>query len=323
MNQTQDILKSCVAKAEQAFSHAANKAAARDAALYLAHTTEGEGIRKLAEASGTHPSTVSRAVCRVEQMRDDPLFDRILTKAETEPDCEAAPTPGSANAGHRPAVATRADAMSEDEVRREAKKFLRRLSEPGAFLLIAQGTEKAGIFCSANDYTRPIAMPTVGVVAEFLRRDWIKARTRGSTSVRYRITDTGRSFLRRSLAEERRAPGMAEAPTPFQAQYMEMGEKLFADKLTGKPEARQVNLADKPIAGTPGDGALMARDRVMKALTELGPGLADVALRTCCFLEGLETCERRIGWSARSAKVVLKLALQRLAEHYGLKVFKD
>ena len=47
MNQTQDILNSCVARAELAFSHASNKAAARDAALYLAHTAEGEGIRPL------------------------------------------------------------------------------------------------------------------------------------------------------------------------------------------------------------------------------------------------------------------------------------
>ena len=93
MNQTQDILTSCVARAEHAFSHASNKAAARDAALYLAHTAEGEGIRKLAAAAGTHPSTVSRAVRRVEQMRDDPLFDQILTRAE------CAEAPGSANSG--------------------------------------------------------------------------------------------------------------------------------------------------------------------------------------------------------------------------------
>ena len=67
---------------------------------------------------------------------------------------------------------------------------------------------------------------------------------------------------------------------------------------------------------------MMARDRVTKALDSLGPGLADVALRVCCFLEGLEACERRMGWSARSGKVVLKIALQRLADHYGLADFR-
>ena len=178
MNQTQDILKSCVARAEQAFSDASNQAAARDAALYLAHTSEGEGIRKLADATGTHPSTVSRAVRRVEQQRDDPLFDRILTSAEQPADA------GSANADHSPLVGDRTGSMGEAELRREARRYLRRLSEPGAFLLIAQGTDKAGIFCAANDCKRPIAMLAVGVAAEFLRRDWIRAKSRGTASVR-------------------------------------------------------------------------------------------------------------------------------------------
>ncbi len=61
-----------------------------------------------------------------------------------------------------------------------------------------------------------------------------------------------------------------------------------------------------------------ARDRVAAALAELGPGLADVAFRCCCFLEGLETAEKRLNWSARSGKVVLRIALARLALHYGL-----
>ena len=66
----------------------------------------------------------------------------------------------------------------------------------------------------------------------------------------------------------------------------------------------------------PGEGPARARARVQAALAELGPGLADVALRTCCFLEGIESFERRAGWSPRSGKVVLRIALQRLRRHY-------
>lgn len=64
-------------------------------------------------------------------------------------------------------------------------------------------------------------------------------------------------------------------------------------------------------------GQNAAQDRVLRALQDLGPGLSDVALRCCCFLEGLETAERRLGWSARSGKIVLRIALQRLKRHYA------
>lgn len=59
-----------------------------------------------------------------------------------------------------------------------------------------------------------------------------------------------------------------------------------------------------------------ARDRVSVALRDLGPGLGDMVLRCCCFLEGLEVAEKRMGWSARSGKIVLRIALQRLRLHY-------
>lgn len=65
-----------------------------------------------------------------------------------------------------------------------------------------------------------------------------------------------------------------------------------------------------------GGGSERARDRVHAALQELGPGLGDVVLRCCCFLEGLEAAEKRMGWSARSGKIVLRIALQRLSEYY-------
>ncbi len=68
-----------------------------------------------------------------------------------------------------------------------------------------------------------------------------------------------------------------------------------------------------------GDGPTGARERVSEALRDLGPGLGDVVLRCCCYLEGMEAAERRMGWSARSGKIVLRIALQRLKHHYDEK----
>lgn len=59
-----------------------------------------------------------------------------------------------------------------------------------------------------------------------------------------------------------------------------------------------------------------ARTRVTEALRDLGPGLGDVVLRCCCYLEGLENAEKKLGWSARSGKIVLRIALQRLKMYY-------
>ncbi len=72
-----------------------------------------------------------------------------------------------------------------------------------------------------------------------------------------------------------------------------------------------------PGSGGPRMGQNAAQDRVLAALQELGPGLSDIALRCCCFLQGLETVEKNLGWSARSGKIVLRIALQRLKRHYA------
>ncbi|MEP6197135.1 MAG: DUF6456 domain-containing protein [Erythrobacter sp.] len=64
------------------------------------------------------------------------------------------------------------------------------------------------------------------------------------------------------------------------------------------------------------NGPERARRRVAFVLKDLGPGLSDVVLRCCCYLEGLEAAEKKLGWSARSGKIVLRIALMRLKQHY-------
>ncbi|MFM1815379.1 MAG: hypothetical protein RLZ98_2074 [Pseudomonadota bacterium] len=61
-----------------------------------------------------------------------------------------------------------------------------------------------------------------------------------------------------------------------------------------------------------------AAERTRAALAAVGPELSGILIDICCYENSLDVAEKAAGWPARSAKVVLKLALERLACHYGL-----
>jgi hypothetical protein len=65
---------------------------------------------------------------------------------------------------------------------------------------------------------------------------------------------------------------------------------------------------------SPGERQLAAKARFDGAVAAAGAGLADVLWRVVCAGEALPDAERALAWPARSGKLVLRLALDRVAD---------
>ena len=61
-----------------------------------------------------------------------------------------------------------------------------------------------------------------------------------------------------------------------------------------------------------------ARQRFDGAIKAAGRGLEDILWRVVCGGEALPEAEKTLGWPARSGKLVLRIALERVAEFYRI-----
>jgi hypothetical protein len=69
---------------------------------------------------------------------------------------------------------------------------------------------------------------------------------------------------------------------------------------------------------TPSEQQIAARERFDGAIKAAGRGLEDILWRVVCAGEALPQAEKSLGWPARSGKLVLRIALERVADFYRI-----
>lgn len=316
---------------------------------YIVHTEAGLSIRQLARDAGCHASTVMRQVRKFENRRDDPLIDgalRALGSCALRPGGEDGDRDAQAAAliaidrleaeaervlrrlGEPGAVLAVADGMDRAVVVRDTDSGTHRTAVVERDVAQAMAL-KDWIACVGRSRVARYRITAAGrqmlarLVSDSDRRRYAEAQggRDGGPGIQARRArySLGEPPLL-GLARRRDRQGL-----PFLSREMvRAGERLREDyELAGLDGAEGPNWtaivhgeARLPEDGSARSGPPAARARVAAALRDLGPGLGDVVLRCCCRLEGLESAERDMGWSARSGKIVLRIALQRLRQHY-------
>lgn len=232
--------------------------------------------------------------------------------------------------------------IAPQQLQQEARRILRRLI-PARSALFRRGDG----FVAGRGTDARIRVDAE-MVAAFARAEWIVPDGPG----RFVLAEGGRAFLARidgDFAAQHRlmqeavldevgqtrtvAVNAAESPLArlkarglLDSTHFAAGEKLRRDFTLAQLSPRMgVNWDAPVVSGGRGAGqdnisdiALAARQRLNKALAAAGPDLSDLLFDVCCYLAPLEACEDTRGWARRSARVVLRIGLDRLAQHYGM-----
>ena len=107
------------------------------------------------------------------------------------------------------------------------------------------------------------------------------------------------------------------------------GEQLRSDwergglspKVTMQWDAAPVGRQRGAAASVPdlASAQIDARRRFDGAVEAAGPGLSDILWRVVCSGDGMREAETALGWPARAGKLVLSIALDRVADYYRIR----
>lgn len=237
-----------------------------------------------------------------------------------------------------------------DEIRMLIR-LLRALAIPGAEGRLAEGTVMMtrplrGVRVSGPRIPQPVCADAVSLGLAFWEAGRLAITEAGRARLARESGAADTAFLAQHRPLSRRlvdgTTGLVdEAESPLgwlarrrgrdgrpliDATELQAGERLRADLTRAGMLPRVTSDWSRVLA--PGQGGraalsypqavIAARQRVRRALDAVGPDFSGVLVDICGFLKGLEAIESERRWPARSAKIVVGLALRQLARHYGL-----
>jgi hypothetical protein len=263
-------------------------------ATYRAHVIEGIPMRQLARDQSLHVSTILRRIRRVEERTDCPLLENVVLQPKVTP-------------------------MNEEEVQRKALVVLRRLSEPEAVLLYStMNGMKKSVVVRPDGGGKFDRLCTVDrdYVEEFAKLGWIEmiSGSQAQKAYKYRISTLGRSAVASIIA---RKSGKARNKFDNETAAERLSRKI--NPCTGQPNLTAEQTATATTLYNIWHGDKGGEEKVYAILRDFEPSIHTLIINCCCKYVGIEETERRLGWSARSGKVVLSIFLDRvapvLAEH--------
>lgn len=205
--------------------------------------------------------------------------------------------------------------LSDYNFRRESNLLLRRLAGGRGYLMPAPEGRLWHLFTKRTGFCRPIAELDAELVEAMLRARMLARRPGGGL------------MAAEAESGKPRAPRWLDQLDPT---LVEASERLAQDYERAQLDARVTAVWDAALLPTGtrraggekaiSNAALSARARVHAALEAVGPELSGLLCEVCCLSVGVEQAERRLGLAARSGGALLKVALTRLARHYGLLV---
>ena len=156
-----------------------------------------------------------------------------------------------------------------------------------------------------------------------MKREWVERELTSEGPRRKRGVGRHKRSVTVNIAES--PLSWLHAHGHLEERLLDAGERLRADyersQLGPSITMRWDPVRIKTTGDTglsPSERQIAARARFDGAMVQAGKGLEDILWRVVCAGETLPVAEKALQWPARSGKLVLKLALDRVADFYRI-----